>query len=56
MFKKLRYLLKNFDTIKQLVEGYNEKPEKRKPKRVSLEGVPEEQRKFIEENYKIERS
>ena len=56
MFKKIKYLLKNFDTIKNIVENYdklsNVEPEK-KNRRVSIAGVPEEQRKFIEENYKI---
>ena len=56
MFKKIKYLLKNFDKIKEIVETYQTEQLKRKPKRVSLEGVPEEQRKYIEENYKIERS
>jgi hypothetical protein len=56
MFKKIKYLLKNFDTIKAIVEEHEKAPKKNKPKRVSLEGVPEEQRKYIEENFKIERS
>ena len=59
MFKKIKYLLKNFDTIKELVEKNKEiatlVPEKKKGK-VSIAGVPEEQREYIEKNFKIERS
>lgn len=55
MFKKIRYLLKNFDTIKKIVEEYNSiatlVPEKKN--KVSIAGVPDEQKKYIEENYKI---
>lgn len=57
MFKKLKYLLKNFDTIKKIVEEYNNiatlVPEKKN--KVSIAGVPDEQRKYIEENFKIEK-
>jgi len=59
MFKKIKYLLKNFDTIKKIVEEHNSiatlVPEKKKGK-VSIAGVPEEQREYIEKNFKIERS
>ena len=57
MFKKIKYLLDNYDTIKEIIESHNKiaklVPEKKKNKRVSIAGVPEEQKKYIEENFKI---
>ena len=54
MFKKIKYLLNNFDTIKKIVEDYdNLVKASKKKKRVSISGVPDEQKKYIEENFKI---
>ena len=56
MFKKIKYLLDNFDTIKKVVDFYKDptkKVEEKKHKRVSIAGVPEEQKKYIEDNFKI---
>ena len=56
MFKKIKYLLDNYDAIKEIVEEHkaaDKKPEKKKHKRVSIAGVPEEQKKYIEKNFKI---
>lgn len=52
MIKKLKYILDNFDKLKELLEK-EEAPKKQKKKKVSIEGVPEEQKKYIEENYKL---
>ena len=53
MFKKIKFLLNNFDTIKKIVEEYGKEPKKKETRRVSIAGVPEEQRKYIEENFEI---
>ena len=56
MFKKIKYLLDNFDTIKKVVDFYKDPAKKfgeKKHKRVSIAGVPEEQKKYIEDNFKI---
>ena len=55
MFKKIKYLLDNFDTIKKIVEDYDKlaKEATKKKRRVSISGVPDEQKKYIEENFKI---
>lgn len=53
MFKKIKYLLRNFDTLKKLIEEHDKLAVKVEKKRVSIAGVPEEQRKYIEDNFKI---
>lgn len=54
MFKKISYLLKNFDKIKIIIEDYDKiSKEKASKKKVSIAGVPDEQKKYIEENFKI---
>lgn len=55
MFKKLKYILDNFETIKSIVEEKKNPVVKTptKKRRVSIQGVPDEQKKFIEDNYKI---
>lgn len=52
MIKKIKYLLDNFDTIKKIIESYNKEAKKDK-KRVSIAGVPDEQKEYIEQNFKI---
>lgn len=54
MFKKINYLLKNFDKIKTIIEDYDKLvQEKANKKRVSIAGVPDEQREYIEKHFKI---
>lgn len=57
MIKKIKYLLDNFETIKKLVEFYKDPAikfsEKKDHKKVSIAGVPDEQREYIEQNFKI---
>lgn len=53
MFKKIKYLLDNFDKIKEIVENSSKIEQKTTKKRVSISGVPEEQKKYIQEHYKI---
>jgi hypothetical protein len=52
MFKKLKYLLNNFDKIKKIVEDYDNLT-KKEHKKVSIAGVPDEQKEYIEKNFKI---
>jgi len=52
MIKKIKFLLDNFDTIKKVVEDYNKLTKKEK-RRVSIAGVPDEQKEYIEQNFKI---
>ncbi len=52
MIKKIKFLLDNFDTIKKVVEDYNKLAKKEK-RRVSIAGVPDEQKEYIEQNFKI---
>ena len=54
MFKKINYLLKNFDKIKTIIEDYDKLvQEKASKKKVSIAGVPDEQKEYIEKNFKI---
>lgn len=54
MLKKMKYLLDNFDKIKEIIENSSKIEQKTTKKRVSIAGVPDEQKKYIQEHYKIE--
>lgn len=58
MIKKIRFLLKHYDTLVKLIVKAEEPivtlvEDKSKKKKVSIYGVPEEQKKYIEDNYKL---